>query len=86
MRLGGFPEPFFGGSERAWRRWQSERLERVVRDDLRDLERVRDLSLIELLIDALPARIGAPLSIICCAKLLFPDRAPGFDSPMMSMR
>jgi hypothetical protein len=63
LRFGGFPEPFFRGSERHWRRWQRERLDRVVRDDLRDLERVREVSLIEVLIDALPARVGSPLSV-----------------------
>jgi predicted AAA+ superfamily ATPase len=63
LRFGGFPEPFCHGSERHWRRWQRERLDRVVRDDLRDLERVREVSLVELLVDALPARVGSPLSV-----------------------
>jgi hypothetical protein len=34
----------------------------VVRDDLRDLERVREVSLIELPVDILPERAGSPLS------------------------
>lgn len=63
LRFGGFPEPFFRASEVHWRRWHRERLDRVVRDDVRDLERVREISLIELLADALPPRVGAPLSI-----------------------
>jgi len=63
QRFGGFPEPFFRASERHWRRWQRERLDRVVRDDLRDLERVREVSLVELLVEALPARVGSPLSV-----------------------
>ncbi len=63
LRFGGFPEPLLRGSEKHWRRWQRERIDRVVREDVRDLERVRELSLIELLVDALPARVGAPLSV-----------------------
>jgi predicted AAA+ superfamily ATPase len=63
LRFGGFPEPFVRGSDRHWRRWQRERLDRVVRDDVRDLERVREISLIELLVEALPSRVGAPLSV-----------------------
>lgn len=63
LRFGGFPEPFFRQSETFWRRWQSERLRRVLYEDLRDLERVREVSLIELLLDALPERVGSPLSI-----------------------
>jgi len=63
LRFGGFPEPFLKGTERHWRRWQRERLDRIVRDDVRDLERVREISLIELLVDALPSRVGSPLSV-----------------------
>jgi len=63
LRFGGFPEPFLRGSERHWRRWQRERLDRIVRDDVRDLERVREISLVELLADALPQRVGSPLSV-----------------------
>lgn len=59
----GFPEPFLRANERTWRRWQRERLQRILRDDLRDLEHVREVSLVELLLDALPFRVGAPLSI-----------------------
>ena len=63
LRFGGFPEPFLRGTERHWRRWQRERLGRVVHDDVRDLERVREISLFELLVEALPSRVGSPLSV-----------------------
>ena len=63
LRFGGFPEPLLAGNQRAWRRWQRERLSRVVREDLRDLENVREIALVELLVDALPNRVGSPLSI-----------------------
>lgn len=63
MQFGGFPEPLLSGEVRKWRRWQRERLSRVVYEDLRDLENVRQIALIELLLEALPDRIGSPLSI-----------------------
>jgi len=63
LRFGGFPEPFLKQSQVFWRRWQRERLQRVVQEDLRDLERVREVSLIELLLNALPSKVGAPLSL-----------------------
>jgi uncharacterized protein len=63
LRFGGFPEPLLAQRERGHRIWQRERLARVVREDLRDLERVREISLVEELVDLLPARVGAPLSI-----------------------
>ena len=63
LQFGGFPEPLLAGNARTWRRWQRERLSRVVHDDLRDLENVRQVALVELLVEALPSRVGSPLSI-----------------------
>jgi uncharacterized protein len=63
LRFGGFPEPLFAQSERDLRRWQRERMSQVLRDDLRDLERVREISLVEHLAELLPEKVGSPLSI-----------------------
>jgi hypothetical protein len=63
LEFGGFPEPFLAQSARTLRRWQKERLERFVREDVRDLEPIRDLSSFELLVDLLPDRVGSPLSL-----------------------
>lgn len=63
LRFGGFPEPLIRANEDHHRLWQRQRLSRVVRDDLRDLEYVRDVSLVEALVDLLPGRVGSPLSV-----------------------
>ena len=63
LRFGGFPEPFLSQDERELRIWQRDRVSRVVRDDLRDLENVREISLVEALVDLLPERVGSVLSI-----------------------
>lgn len=63
LQFGGFPEPLFGADSTAHRIWHRERLTRVVRDDLRDLERVHEISLLEHLVELLPSRVGAPLSV-----------------------
>lgn len=63
LRFGGFPEPLLGGHERTLRLWQRERMARVVREDLRDLERVKEITLVEHLADLLPDRVGSLLSI-----------------------
>src|SRR5690606_5835991 len=63
LTFGGFPEPLFAKDERMLRLWQRERLTRVVREDLRDLERVREVSLVEALVDLLPDKVGALLSV-----------------------
>lgn len=44
FRFGGFPEPLIAASDRVWRRWQRERLQRVIREDLITLERVNEIS------------------------------------------
>lgn len=63
IELGGFPEPLFSGSAREHRLWQRERKVKIIREDLRDLERVVEISLVELLLNALPERVGSPLSV-----------------------
>jgi hypothetical protein len=61
--LGGFPEPFFGGSARQARRWSTEHRNFLIRDELVSLERVDDIGRLELLALRLPELVGAPLSI-----------------------
>ncbi|MFN8176325.1 MAG: ATP-binding protein [bacterium] len=63
LRFGGFPEPLIAQDESEHRLWQRDRLSRVVGQDLRDLEQVREISLVEHLVDLLPSKVGAPLSI-----------------------
>jgi hypothetical protein len=63
LEYGGFPEPFLAQSARVLRRWQKERLDRFFREDIRDLEPIRDIGSLQLLADLLPGRVGAPLSL-----------------------
>ncbi len=58
MTVGGFPEPFLDGDEREARRWRRERFDRVLREDVRDLESVREISRLSLLLDQLRHRVG----------------------------
>lgn len=63
LKFGGFPEPLLGGTERKLQRWQNERFERIFREDIRDSEKVRNLSQVELLGALLPKRVASPLSL-----------------------
>ncbi len=63
LNLSGFPEPLFAGSKKIYMRWQKERADGLVREDVRDLERVKELDILETLVSALPERVGSPLSI-----------------------
>lgn len=62
-RFTGFPEPLLAQSETRLVRWRSARRRLVLREDLRDLTRIRDLGLVEALAALLPDRVGAPLSL-----------------------
>ena len=62
LRWGGFPEPFLGRSERQHRLWLRERRTLIVKEDLRDLTRIRLLSHVEELIELLVLRAGGVLS------------------------
>ena len=63
MEYSGFPEPFLAHSARTHRRWQKEHLDRFFREDVRDLESVRDLSALQHLADMIPDRVKSPLSL-----------------------
>lgn len=62
FKFGGFPEPLISRDETELRRWHLQRVSKLVRVDLRDLENVSDLDKVELLAELLPSRVGNPLS------------------------
>jgi len=63
LRLGGFPEPFFSGSERQTRRWARDYRDRLMREEVTSLERIDNLGQLELLVMRLPELVGSPLSL-----------------------
>src|SRR3990167_3205245 len=63
LTLGGFPEPFLNGSEREARRWRRERFDRILQEDVRDLELIRHISLLTLFVEALQDRVGGLITL-----------------------
>lgn len=59
LAVGGFPEPFLDGNEQEARRWRRERLDRVLREDVRDLESIRNLALLDLFLHGLRGRVSS---------------------------
>ncbi|GMQ84164.1 MAG: ATP-binding protein [Gammaproteobacteria bacterium] len=53
---GGYPEPFLKRDTRFSRRWQTLRLEQLVREDIRDLTQIQHLDQLELLVKLLAER------------------------------
>lgn len=63
LQHGGFPEQFLQSSQRETRRWSRDYRTRIVREDLRDLERVQEIDTIEQMVLRLPELVGSPLSL-----------------------
>lgn len=76
LNLGGFPEPLFSSSEKTAKRWRNSYGARLIREDIRDLERILDLNKIEILFEHLPHTVGSVLSL----NSLREDLEVSFDS------
>lgn len=63
FEFGGFPEPLLKENSRVLRRWHNEKIERMFREDITDIEQIRDLGNMKLLSDILPDKVGSLLSI-----------------------
>jgi predicted AAA+ superfamily ATPase len=62
IELGGFPEPYLKNDKIYAKRWRRTHIDRIIREDLLDLERVRDIKSIEIMIDLLKKRVGSTTS------------------------
>ena len=68
LKTGGFPEPYLKNSELFAKRWRRVHTDTIIREDLLDLERVRDIKSIEILIDLLRDRVGSTTSYTSLAN------------------
>lgn len=68
MRLGGFPEPFMMNDDREARRWRRERFDRIINEDIRELENIQHISLLSLFVDALRERVGGLITLANIAQ------------------
>jgi hypothetical protein len=63
LSLGGFPEPFYAGSETEARRWSRDYRSRLLEENLSGLESVHDIGSLEQMMIRLPDLVGSPLSL-----------------------
>jgi predicted AAA+ superfamily ATPase len=68
LRVGGFPEPFLLDSEQDAARWRRSHLDRILREDLLDLEQVRSIKELDQLVDLLARRVGSTVSFESLAR------------------
>lgn len=61
--FGPFPEPLFAKDSKILNLWHRGRIEKIIREDLRDLSRLPELSQIEMLVALLPERVASTLSL-----------------------
>lgn len=63
LKFGGFPEIYLKQSEKRLRQWHNERVDLLVKEEIRDIENIKDLSALQVLVELLPERVGSLLSI-----------------------
>lgn len=83
LERGGFPEPLLGSDPSNVQRWRRERYYRIVREDIRDLDKVRDLQTLDLFVDLLKERVGSPISLSHLANDL--DISPNTTQKWLSV-
>jgi hypothetical protein len=73
LQFGGFPEPYFQGSEEFYKRWRKTHVDIILKQDLVTLEKVTNIIGIENLIRLLRHRVGSTISYANLAKDLEVD-------------
>ena len=68
LKVGGFPEPFLDNDVRESRRWREERYDRIIRDDIRDLENFKNVQQMDLLLQLLRERVGGMINVANLAR------------------
>jgi predicted AAA+ superfamily ATPase len=63
LNVGGFPEPFLDNDEREAKRWREERYNRIIKDDIRDLENIKNIQQMSMLLTLLRERVGGLIVI-----------------------
>lgn len=68
MFVGGFPEPFLDGTKPFYNFWKKSHLDIILRQDLIDLEVVKNIKQIEILTELLKTKVGSPISYTSLAE------------------
>lgn len=63
LHFGPFPEPFLKQDTTYWRRWQIERNDRLITEDIRNLRMIGDISALQILVDMLSSKTASLLSV-----------------------
>lgn len=70
LEVSNFPEPFLENSPTYYKRWSKGHLDKIIRHDLVELEKVRELKQIEILVELLSESVGSTISYAGLARTL----------------
>ena len=68
MARGGFPEPALAESDSDAQRWRNEYFKGLVREDVLEFSRLKEVNAMRLFAEMLRSRVGSPLSIASMAR------------------
>lgn len=68
LKFGGFPDPFLKKNKKYYNKWQLLRREQLFKEDLREMSRVQDIGLMEVLYQILQEQAGQLLSYTDLSK------------------
>lgn len=68
LDLGGFPEPYLEEDVVFYNKWKKTHLDIILRQDMVDLQHIRQITQIETLVEMLKERVGYPLSYSSLAE------------------
>jgi len=66
--LGGFPEPLLSGRERTAKRWRKNYLDRIIKEEVREITALQHINKLLLMFELLRPRVGSPLSYSSLAR------------------
>lgn len=73
LNHGGFPEPFFDGTENFYKRWRRTHNDIIIKQDLLSIEKVTNITGIENLVRLMRTRVGSNISYTNLARDLEVD-------------
>ncbi|MGA1824962.1 MAG: ATP-binding protein [bacterium] len=62
-QFSGFPDPYIQGKQTFYRAWSRTYQKQLLREDIRDITSLRNITTVELLFSLIPSKIGSPLSM-----------------------
>ena len=70
MKFGGFLEPFLSNDPIDSDRWRMQYVNGLIRTDVLDFEKIHDFKSIELVLELLKLRVGAPVSFTSVMRVI----------------